>query len=175
MDIKLVLRELHISDEAAFLQFYQDWQGESPHWATFVWKPGMSMSEHLQLLVDQKDPKKIPATWVPSTMLYGFVGNEIVGRLSVRHTLNENLLHRGGHVGFSVSPRHRKKGYASEIFRQGLEFCRARKLFRVLVTCAEDNPASWKVIEKFGGVLENSVFDEEDQEIIRRYWVSIIE
>lgn len=131
----------------------------------------MSHREHLQMLADHKDKAKIAANRVPSTMLYAFVGPKIVGRLSVRHELNEELHHRGGHVGYAVCPSHRRKGYATEIFKQGLLFCHKLGLDKILVTCGEENEASWRVIEKFGGTLENKIYDQADSEMIRRYWV----
>ena len=31
-----------------------------------------------------------------------------------------------------------------------------------------------QVIEKFGAVLENKIFDEVENEYVRRYWVDLI-
>lgn len=169
----LVLRELGPHDEAPFLKWFSSWPEDDATWATFVWKEGMSHPEHLQILEDQKDKLKIPSNRVPSTMLYAFVGEEIVGRLSVRHELNDFLLSRGGHLGYSVSLLHRRMGIASEMFRQGLDFCRKLGLESILITCADENTPSWKIIEKFGGKLENKVFIEEDDELIRRYWIKL--
>ncbi|WP_374079805.1 GNAT family N-acetyltransferase [Bdellovibrio bacteriovorus] len=169
----LILRELTDKDEQAFLRGMEDWQGQDLSWYTFEWKPGMSHAEHLLILKNAKDRNKIPANRVPSTMLYGFVDGEIVGRLSIRHELNDFLKERGGHVGYSVSPRHRQKGYATEIFKQGLQYCKTLGLSKILVTCSDNNVPSWKIIEKFGGSLENRIFDTEKNEFVRRYWVEI--
>jgi predicted acetyltransferase len=173
MTNSLVLRELTAADEAAFLNGYEDWKNEELSWYSFVWKPGMPMSEHLQKLTDNKDAHKIPIHFVPNTMLYAFVNHQIVGRLSVRHYLNDHLLARGGHVGYAVSPQHRQKGYATEILKQGLNFCRTLDLDKILVTCSDSNTASWKVIEKLSGHLENKISDPQKNELIRRYWINI--
>jgi len=170
---KLDLRELDFQDEKAFLNWIEDWKNQDLIWATFAWKPGMSHAEHLNILEIQKDKNKIPADRVPSTMLYAFVDGEIVGRLNIRHELNDNLLQRGGHVGYSVSPKHREKGYATEIFRQGLYFCQKLGLDKILVTCGDENVASWKIIEKFSGSLENRFLDSTGKEFVRRYWMNI--
>jgi predicted acetyltransferase/8-oxo-dGTP pyrophosphatase MutT (NUDIX family) len=167
----LTLRELGPNDELAFLEWYDSWKNDDPEWATFIWKEGMSHAEHLQRLSDYKDPSKIPPQRVTSTMLYAFVEQKIVGRLSVRHKLNENLLRRGGHIGYSVGQNHRRKGYAKEMFKQAMKYCQEIELGKVLVSCADDNIASWRVIESIGGSLENRVFDPEEDELIRRYWV----
>ncbi len=42
---------------------------------------------------------------------------------------------------------------------------------RLLVACDADNPASARVIEKCGGVLENEV--ATDDEVIRRFWIDL--
>ncbi len=42
-----------------------------------------------------------------------------------------------------------------------------------MVTCAEDNIPSWKIIEHFKGKLEDEVWDDEDKEMIRRYWITL--
>lgn len=171
----LQLRELGPHDESAFLSWYELWNNDDPEWATFIWKPGMSHVEHLQKLSEYKDPTKIPSHHVTSTMFYAFVDGEIVGRLSVRHKLNENLEKRGGHIGYAVARRYRRKGYAKEMFRQALIFCQTLGLEEVLVTCADGNEGSWRVIEGFGGSLENRIFDSEEDEFIRRYWVDVKE
>lgn len=31
--------------------------------------------------------------------------------------------------------------------------------------------SSWRIIEKLGGQLECTIWDDEEQEMIRRYWV----
>lgn len=167
----LVLRELSIDDEQAFLKSCDDWFGEDLTWLSFVWKPGMSHREHLRLLQENKDRKNLPPNRVPSTMLYGFVNGEIVGRVSIRHELNENLLIRGGHIGYAVSPRFRKMGYATEIMKQGLNFCQSIGLEKVLVTCDDNNLPSCRIIEKFYGALENRFFDQKENLFVRRYWI----
>ncbi len=171
--MSLILRELTQDDETAFLDGLQDWMGEDLEWYTFVWKPGMSHSEHLQILQNRKNKNEIPSHLVPNTMLYAFVEGKIVGRLSLRHELNDFLFERGGHLGYSVSPPNRQKGFATEILRQGLEYCKKLGLSRVLITCSDQNIPSWKIIEKFGGDLENRIFDSEENEFVRRYWIDL--
>ncbi len=169
----LILRELTVNDEKAFLTGLEDWKNEELSWYTFSWKPGMSHAEHLADLERFKDKSKVPQNFVPATTLYAFVDGHIVGRLNIRYELNENLLHRGGNIGYAVSPLHRNKGYATEILKQGLEVCRKLGLKKLLVTCADQNIHSWKVIEKFDAVLENKIFDEEEDEYVRRYWIDL--
>lgn len=42
-----------------------------------------------------------------------------------------------------------------------------------MITCADENIPSWRIIEKFNGQLEDRVWDYEDKEMIMRYWISL--
>lgn len=48
----------------------------------------------------------------------------------------------------------------------------AKKIYRVLIGVHEGNIGSWKTVEKCGGILENAVHVEGDEESIRRYWIA---
>lgn len=167
----VILRELDQNDGDAFLRGYEDWKNEDLVWYSFIWKPGMPHSEHLRILKDQKDKNKLPKNLVPSTMLYGFVDNEIIGRFNIRHELNDHLRKRGGHIGYSVSPSQRKNGYATQMFQLGLDYCKTLGIRKILITCSDQNIPSWKIIEKFGGSLENRILDTTSNELVRRYWI----
>lgn len=171
--LQLILRELTPEDEKAFLEGLQEWEGEKPHWYSFIWKPGMTFQEMLVILRNESKGIELAPGRVPHSMLYGFLDGKIIGRVSIRHTLNDYLRKRGGHIGYSVARKYRKQGYATEMVRQGLEFIQGLGVFSVLVTCADDNIPSWKIIERFGGKLEDRVWDDEDKVMIRRYWISL--
>ena len=169
----LTLRELTESDEQAFYAGLREWEGESPHWYSFIWKDGMPYSEMLAALRKEAAGIDLDPGRVPHSMLYGFLDDKIIGRVSVRHELNDYLRKRGGHIGYSVAPRFRKMGYATEMVRQALGFCKGIGLDSIMVTCADTNIPSWKVIERFGGKLQDRVWDDEDNEMIRRYWIPL--
>ena len=171
--MSLLLRFLEDGDEAAFLEGLKAWDGDDASWHSFCWKEGMAYPEMMRILRDERAGRNLRPDRVPHTMLYGFVGGQIIGRLSVRHTLNEQLRYRGGHIGYAVAPPFRRRGYAKEMVRQGLNYCRGLGLAKIMVTCADDNEPSWKVIEAFGGKLEDKVWDNVDNETIRRYWIDL--
>ena len=110
--------------------------------------------------------------YVPHSMLYGFADGKIIGRVSVRHTLNDYLRLRGGHIGYTVAKKYRKNGYATEMVRQAIIYCKKLGIEQIMVTCADENIPSWKIIEKFGGKLQDKIWDAEDKEMIRRYWIA---
>jgi len=45
----------------------------------------------------------LPDGYVPMTYLLAFVDGEVVGRTSIRHTLNDFLLNVDGHIGYGCS------------------------------------------------------------------------
>jgi predicted acetyltransferase len=112
----------------------------------------------------------LPAGSVQDTFLIAEVDGEVVGRISIRHSLNDFLFNYGGHIGYMVRPAFRRRGYASEMFRQALLIATDLGINMVLITCNDDNHGSIKVIEKHGGVLENKV--DEDGYLLRRYWIN---
>jgi len=132
----------------------------------------MPFRRYLDVLAEQENGVNLPPSHVASTFLFAFVGNRIVGRASIRHSLNEFLHHVGGHIGYVVVPEFRRRGYATEILRQSLQIARDKcGVRRILVTCDDDNIGSIRTIEKNGGILENVVEAPGVDKPKRRYWI----
>lgn len=126
------------------------------------------INEDLDLLNMPKD--KVPA----STFFFVRISDDkIVGMINIRHKLNDFLLKEGGHIGYSIRPTERKKGYATLMLKLGLEKCKELDLHKVLITCDKINVASAKVIQNNNGILDNEVYSDSFSEIIQRYWIEI--
>lgn len=111
-------------------------------------------------------------TLVPATAYFGVQDGKIISTVQVRHRLNDNLFETGGHIGCSVRPSERGKGYSVKLLALALEKCRELAIESVLVTCDKDNIASAKAIMKNGGIFENEVA-EGCGNIVQRYWISL--
>lgn len=166
----LRLRPVRLSDEEQVRSAHEELSVE-----TFDFAIGLRPDTHWPDYVEQLDlvrrSVQLPEPWVSATFLLAFVGDELVGRTSIRHRLNDFLLAAGGHIGYAVRPAFRRRGFATEILTQSLIVARAHDVGRVLVTCDDDNDASARVITRCGGVLENIVENPEGGPRKRRYWI----
>ena len=99
--------------------------------------------------------------------------SKVVGIVDVRHRLNDYMLKYAGHIGYTVLPSERRKGYGYQQLVLALNFCKSIGIDRVLITCNDYNTASAKTIEKVGGVLENKIINPVNGELERRYWVDV--
>lgn len=95
----------------------------------------------------------------------------VVGCIELRHTLNESLAVSGGHIGFSVVPQERRKGYATKMLKMVLVEAKESGLDKVLLTCDIDNIGSYKTMENCGGVREQDAPFELDGEPYYKYWI----
>ena len=83
-----------------------------------------------------------PVGYVPDTILWFRDGATFLGRISIRHELNELLRDVGGHVGYDVRPSARRRGHATEMLRQALPIARRLGIDAALITCDVTNIGS---------------------------------
>lgn len=116
----------------------------------------------------------LPAGFVPhSTFWLVDERGEVVGVSNLRHALTDKLRVEGGHIGYGVRPRARRRGHATAMLRATLERARALGLSEVLLTCARDNAASVATIERCGGRVDSEEFLASRGEVVRRYWIEL--
>ena len=167
----LVLRLPGEDEEQEFLRAHRATTPEVPSFLHH-YQEGMPFRRYLEVLGERERGENLPPNHVPSTFLFAFEARRIVGRVSIRHTLNECLFRVGGHIGYAVVPEFRRQGYATEILRLSLGIAHEKLgVDRVLVTCDDDNLGSIRTIEKNGGVLENVVTGPDLATPKRRYWI----
>lgn len=91
--------------------------------------------------------------YVPYTAYVFIVDNKVVGVGSLRHYLNDYLENFGGHIGYSIRPTERRKGFGKKALNLLLKEAAKKDIKKIIVTCNSDNIGSQKVIEGNNGVL----------------------
>ncbi len=116
-----------------------------------------------------------PAVLVPATqyVCLRVTDNKLVGMIQLRHRFNNFLRDYGGHIGYSVRPSERRKGYAHWMLAQVLPEARKLGLQQVLVTCLKTNKASRQTILSCGGVWDADTFEPQEQVWLERYWITL--
>ena len=136
---------------------------------------GAKFEDLIARLVAAKDPTNAPPGELPYEDFWLMEGDEWIGKLTLRTTINAKYLHAGGHIGYEIRPSKRRHGYGTILLHMGLELARERGIHRVLLTCDETNLGSRKVIENNGGQLENAVEVQGQTVLKMRYWINLDE
>lgn len=159
--------KLCLEDEANYKQYEKEWLESGQ---THTPLPSGPYPEALAKSQAIENRETCPPGYVPGH-LYAFKNPEgvIIGFLNVRLELNEVLRHRGGHIGYGLSPSVRGKGYAKEMLKFGLNMLKSHGVDEVLVTCDQSNIRSSRTIESCGGVLEDLRTDQDV--VFCRYWI----
>jgi predicted acetyltransferase len=100
-------------------------------------------------------------------------GLRILGCSRLRQTLTSQIEEFGGHIGYDIRPSERRRGYGTQILRLTLDKARQLGLKRVLVTSDSANIASWRIIEKNGGLLHSEAMSRHTGELLRKYWIEL--
>ena len=163
------LRRPRLADKETVLEMMAEFEkSQSAHDGGFWDTENFVYEEWLESNQNQEMGINLTEGCVPSIQFVSFddVGRAL-GFLNLRLRLNEGLLNYAGHIGYSIRPSERGKGYAKETLRQGLQVAKEKNIKKALVTCSVNNPASRAVILANGGLLE----DVRDG--VERYWIEV--
>ena len=165
----MILRRPRLADKEAVLEMMAEFeQSQSAHDGGFWDAENFVYEDWLESNQNQEMGINLPEGWVPAIQLVAFSEKgQAVGFLNLRLCLSNFLLEAGGHIGYSIRPSERGKGYAKESLRQGLEVAKGKNIKQALVTCSTKNPASRAVILANGGKLEDVRNGTE------RYWIDV--
>lgn len=165
----MILRRPSQTDKETILEMMTEFEREkSAHDGGFGNPDNFVYEEWLEENLQAEAGLNIPENWVPAIQLVSFdEAGHTLGFLNLRLRLNDYLLEKGGHIGYSIRPSERGKGYAKESLRQGLQVAKEKNIKRALVTCSTENPASRAVILANGGQFEDVRNGTE------RYWIDL--
>lgn len=100
--------------------------------------------------------------------------NKIIGMINIRFSLNEKLRKVGGHIGYSIRPDERRKGYNKINLYLGLLECQKHELKEVMLSCNKENLGSAKTIQAFDAKLEREFYDDEMYHCLEQvYWINV--
>lgn len=115
----------------------------------------MSFDEWIISTNQNHMPETVRPDWSIATTFFAFrkSDNKMIGMIDVRHELSVPFLQEyGGHIGYSVRPSERRKGYATLMLRLALSYCRSLGIHEVKIGCYTDNEPSIRTIERCGGI-----------------------
>ncbi|AMD33200.1 TPA: GNAT family N-acetyltransferase [Streptococcus agalactiae] len=161
------LRRPVLEDKEEILAMYKEFQKESSSMDGGFYEPTTHFEDWLDHNLNMELGIGVPDNFVPYIQFVSFDNdNNAIGFLNLRLRLNDTLLEKGGHIGYSIRPRQRGKGYAKEQLKLGIEQAHLKNINEILVTCHVDNDASKSVILANGGILEDCRHQTE------RYWIT---
>ena len=99
--------------------------------------------------------------------------NRMVGCMQVHHVLNERMKKYTGHVGYSVRPSERQKGYATQMLAKAKDYLASFGFSEMGVSCLVENEASRRTILANGGEYVETVHLEEDGVDLERYVIKL--
>ena len=168
----LEIKSPSISLYPSFLEFVEDMRAhQQPLWEPYLPKQNESPETLIDRLIRLETEPEVPL--VPETIYWAINDGHVVGRISLRHRLEGNLHKIGGHIGYEVTPKWRKKGFATEMLRQILQTEKAQEIRRLLLTCSPTNEASNKTILSNGGNFEKKVYVDFIKEDRNHYWIDL--
>lgn len=162
----------NISHQSRYLEMIEEWKNfETPTspWALFH---GDNFEEFLE---NRKQDLISNRLWVPSTLFFFMDDEKILGAIQIRHTIDHPNLSLewwcGGHIGYGLRPSARGQWLAREMLRLWLIEAQKLGIEKILISAHEDNPASWKTIERVGGEYVRTIDDEGKN--LKVYWINL--
>ncbi|MDF2882380.1 MAG: GCN5-related N-acetyltransferase [Clostridiaceae bacterium] len=139
------------------------------HYYNIYKKSLESFDEYLKELHNNSKGINVPQGWVATSTFWLIHNKEVTGVVRVRHEEVECA----GHIGCDISPNYRNKGYGTIALKLALEEAKKIGIKDAIVTCNIYNAASKNIIEKNNGKLMGTVEDQEENEKLYKYCISI--
>ncbi|GBL06153.1 GNAT family N-acetyltransferase [Glaciecola sp. KUL10] len=134
--------------------------------------PADDFQKYVETLHNYSQGKDLPAWLVPNTTYWLICNSEIVACSHLRHELNHQLKHAGGHIGLGVRPSFRGRGLSNLLLDLTIQQARAISIKEIHIHCFEDNLASKQMIQNAGGLLTSRIDNYQANLHLLRYVVS---
>lgn len=126
--------------------------------------------------LEEDRKNKVTEDRVPAETLFLVRENDdkLIGTINMRLAMNEKVRKHYGHIGYSIRPTERRKGYNKINLYLALLVCQEYGLKRVMLTCDKENLGSAKTIQYFNPELEKEFYDEEIFHCVKQhYWIDV--
>ena len=124
------------------------------------------MQEYVDYVIDRANPiHETPEQNDLVTLLFCVrkSDSKILGSIQIRHEMDEFKRLYSVHIGYSVRPSERRKGYATRILKFAVDYCRTLGIKDINISCMTDNEASRRTILANGGKYRDTVHFHSDQ------------
>lgn len=123
------------------------------------------MQEYVDYVIDRANPiHETPEQNDLVTLLFCVrkSDSKILGSIQIRHEMDEFKRLYSGHIGYSVRPSERRKGYATRILKFAVDYCRTLGIKDINISCMTDNEASCRNNHNmYKSKAKKNSFDEE--------------
>lgn len=171
--IKLVAPQMKYKDMILdYKKEHFDYGEDVIHGASLLDKKD-TYEEWLLFVQNNQNEDTLPKDWMVSStyLAINHTEDSVIGMIDIRHELNDALRNYGGHIGYSIRPTQRKKGYATQMLQLALEVCKKLNIKNVMLACDKHNEGSRRTILKCGGILEKEF--KHDNEEVQVYWIEV--
>lgn len=174
---KLYLRKIKKDDLNQMIKMAEDKynHGEMTKEKFLKWKNAKNTDFFEKYLEDIKKREKGEVKGINFYHYILLLDDEIIGTGRIRTNLDNDEYFNtySGHLGYTIIPSKRKKGYGTKLLHILLEKCKELHLKEVMIVCKEDNIGSQKVIENNLGKYIDTVLDPTDNQYYKRYTINI--
>lgn len=113
----------------------------------------------------------LPKGYVPSSTLWLIENDELIGVTNIRHFLNADIEHCGGHIGLGIRPSYRGKGIGKVLMKLSIEQLFAMGISDIHIHCYKHNVSSAACIIACGGALHSEI--SVDDSVVQRFIVRL--
>ncbi len=109
--------------------------------------------------------------YVPETILWMVKDGEYIGGVDIRHRLNWHLEKWGGHLGFTIRPSMRGRGYGKKLIQKAVPFMNYFGIEKALITLDPARKEAARIVEFCGGRFEDELPATGKFPARCRYWL----
>lgn len=174
MELMLIQPSADYAEKIA--DYRAEFPADRPRLTYFIDRiPGLDCLEEYESVeewLDYLQTMKGKVTWY---MCVRPKDHKIVGFSCLRHKLeyDDDDIDFASHIGYSIRPSERRKGYAKEQLRLVLMEAKVLGLDKVRIVCRDSNEGSNRTIAACGGRFVDSLYGEESGITINRYDIDV--